>query len=266
MKIAIPTYKRSETLRDKTLKMLIGYGFTIGEIYIFVANEEEKKIYEQVNPGYQYILAEKGVKNVRNFMVRYFKQGEKIVYFDDDIEEIQECFFDFNKIRGKMAKSKSEIIKKGKSLRKIENLKKFIEEAFRMIEYLRLGIWGVYLPANAFFMKETGERGWVTTNLRYIPAGFYGVVNDKMIDVATIDDKEDYERTIHFYLKYGGVLRFNNIAMQTKYYVEKGGMQEERTKERVLDSAIYLAKKYPFLCKLNLKKASGFAEIKFISI
>ena len=43
---------------------------------------------------------------------------------------------------------------------------------------------------------------------------------------------------------------------------EKGGMQETRTKERVLKSAKLLVERYPDLATLYLKKKSGYAEVK----
>lgn len=263
MKIAIPSYKRAETLKNKTLKVLSGYGIKKDEIYIFVANEEERKIYESINSGYRFIIGEVGIKNIRNFMVRYFDEKEKIVYIDDDIEEIQECFFDKELLKNKTVKNKQDYLKKGRYLKRLESLKKFLDEAFFLTEKLNLAMWGIYPAPDAFFMKVREEKGWITDKLRYIIGCFYGVINDREIDIATVDDKEDFERSIHFYQKYGGVLRFNNITVQTKYYTEPGGMQIERTKERVLKSAAYLANKYPSLCKLNLSKKSGFAEVRF---
>ena len=35
-----------------------------------------------------------------------------------------------------------------------------------------------------------------------------------------------------------------------------------RTKDRIYESALYLAKKYPMLCSMNMKKKSGFAEVR----
>ena len=59
-----------------------------------------------------------------------------------------------------------------------------------------------------------------------------GVVNNRKAELRTIDDKEDYERSIKYYLKDGGVLRFNNVTCRTNCRKEPGGMQVERTKKR----------------------------------
>ena len=45
--IAIPSYKRAETLKSKTLAMLKSNKINSKKIHIFDANNEEKKIYEE---------------------------------------------------------------------------------------------------------------------------------------------------------------------------------------------------------------------------
>ena len=44
-----------------------------------------------------------------------------------------------------------------------------------------------------------------------------GVINNEKAELRTIDDKEDYERSIKYYLK-DGVLRFNNVTCRTNCY------------------------------------------------
>ena len=39
-------------------------------------------------------------------------------------------------------------------------------------------------------------------------------------------------------------------------------MQINRTKDRIYESALYLANKYPMLCSMNMKKKSGLAEVR----
>ena len=77
-----------------------------------------------------------------------------------------------------------------------------------------------------------------------------------------MDDKEDFERTIKYYIQDGGLIRYCNISVVSSYYREKGGMQETRTNERILKSAEKLVETYPNLCSLYLGKKNGFAEIK----
>jgi len=50
--IAIPSYKRAETLRDKSLAMLADAGISASIIHVFVATEAEKETYRSVlKPG-----------------------------------------------------------------------------------------------------------------------------------------------------------------------------------------------------------------------
>ena len=75
----------------------------------------------------------------------------------------------------------------------------------------------------------------VTFNLKYIVACFYGWRNNhhEKAYVSTNPEygKEDFERSIRYYIADGGVTRFNYVAPKTKYYSEKGGIQNYRTVE-----------------------------------
>ena len=64
------------------------------------------------------------------------------------------------------------------------------------------------------------------------------------------------------YLLDGGVLRFNNIAPQSAYYKEPGGMQETRTMNRIDASAKAMVEAFPGLVKINLTKKSGMPEVR----
>ena len=254
--VAIPSYKRAETLRDRSMKVLQDYKIDPNKIHIFVADQEQKKIYEDVLPNNSYkkiIIGEPGIKNIRNFMPRYFPEGQHIFYMDDDIYSVQETINN-----GDLSNRKD-----NKHV-KLKSLKELINKGFRMSEDTGLNNWGVYPVYNPFFMKPTTKNvnDYVGTKLSYIIGFMTGVINNKEAEIRTIDDKEDYERSIKYYLKDGGLLRFNNVTCDTKCYKEPGGMQVERTKQRIHDSAVYLTKQYPELCTLNTTKKSGFTEIR----
>jgi hypothetical protein len=254
--VAIPSYKRPETLRDRTLKVLQNYRIDPNKIHIFVADQEQKKIYEGVLPNKSYkkiIIGEPGIKNIRNFMPNYFPEGQYIFYMDDDIYSVQETINNGDLTNRKHNKHV-----------KLKSLKDLINKGFKMSEDTGLTNWGVYPVYNPFFMKPTTRNvnSYVGTKLSYIIGFMTGVINNKKAEIRTIDDKEDYERSIKYYLKDGGLLRFNNVTCDTKCYKEPGGMQVERTKQRIHDSAVYLTKQYPELCTLNTTKKSGFTEIR----
>ena len=253
--IAIPSYKRANTLNTKTLKLLQEYNIDKERIYIFVADDEEKETYTNTIDKYynQIIVGEPGIKNIRNFMPNYFEEGQYIVYMDDDLYRIEECVND-------------DLLedKKFNVLQRLPLLHYFIEDAFKTIENNKFGCWGVYPVYNPYFMKPNNDdiNKYTTTKLCYIIGFLTGCINDRDCEIRTIDDKEDVERSIKYYLKYDGSVRFNNITAYTKCYKEPGGMQILRTKKRIHDSAVYLVEQYPELCTLNTSKKSGYSEIR----
>ena len=165
---------------------------------------------------------------------------------DDDISDMTQLLQE----RGKQGqKPKSQRLPVGQ-------LHRLIQIGFRECRRYRLSLFGIYPAANPFFMKKR-----ITHDLRYIIGSFWGSINDPSIKV-TMDDKEDVERTIKYYLRDGGVVRLEYITVESSYYREKGGMQETRTRERVLKSAQKLAESYPNLTRLDLKSKKGFAEVR----
>ena len=75
-------------------------------------------------------------------------------------------------------------------------------------------------------------------------------------------DKEDYERTLRFYISDGSVVRLRYAAPKTAYYTEKGGNQIYRTRKTIMDGAKWIVKHFPDYATLNLKKKSGFPEVR----
>ena len=254
--VAIPSYKRPDTLKNKTLKVLQRYKIDPKKIVVFVADKEQEKIYREALPKGsvgKFVVGVPGIKNIRNFMPKYFPEGQYIFYMDDDIYKIYDTY--------STNKSKDKSTYKH---RELKSLKDLIAQAFKLCEKSKITNWGVYPVNNPFFMKaRTGDiRDYVSTNLCYIIGFMTGVINNRKAEIRTIDDKEDYERSIKYFLKDGGLLRFNNITCYTKCYKEPGGMQVERIHKRIHDSAVYLTKQYPKLCTLNTSKKSGYTEVR----
>jgi len=243
--VAIPSYKRAETLRDKTLATLKEHRIPAERIHVFVATPEEKDLYAKTLEAGTYgklIVAIPGMAAVRNFITGYYPIGQRIVNIDDDIKGFLE--FSETARRHEMP---------------LRNLDGFIRRAFAQSQKTGFRLWGIYPVPNGFFMRA----GEPSTDLKYIIGAFWGITNPGL-DVlkVTIDDKEDYLRSLIMYVADGGVLRFRDIAPKTAYYKEAGGMQEERTMNRVTKSAEALHKAFPDLTKLNATKKSGFLELR----
>jgi len=242
--IAIPSYKRAETLRDKTLTVLQHYRIPAAKIHVFVANKAEYDTYKAtLKPGtYGHMhIAEPGMAAVRNFITRHFPVGKAIFNMDDDIRGFIEY---------------SDGAKRNE--RALRSLSHAIEAGFAKARQSGLRLFGFYPVANGYFMKP----GPPTTDLRYIIGSVWGIINPGPVLTVTIDDKEDYLRSVIMYVLDGGVLRYTNIAPQSAYYKEPGGMQEERTMNRIDASARAMVAAFPDLVKINLTKKSGMPEVR----
>jgi hypothetical protein len=240
--VAIPSYNRINEIINKTLTTLKKGKVSKNKIYIFVANKQEEKLYEENIPKKLYneiIVGKKGITNQRIFISKYFDDGQYIVSMDDDVEELQK-------------------MKNEKTLETIENLDIFFKYAYKELKKENLYIWGVYPVRNAFFMKKT-----ITTHLRFIIGVTFGYINrheNILYPSLKSETKEDFEQSILFYKNDGGVLRFNFITPKTKFNSE-GGLGKDRA-ERNKKAAEYLKKKYPDIITI-FHRENGMTEVKF---
>ena len=240
-KIAIPSYKRPVALKEKTLKLLKSYNVPPTRIFIFVANDEEAVIYARENPEYRIVVGVIGLPQQRNFIVDYFEMGECIISLDDDIEGIYQL-----------------ISKKEQTMERLPNFVEFIDQVFSQLREKGLQLCGIYPCRNAFFMCDK-----ITTDLRFCIGCMCLFINDKIPLSECIIQKEDYERTLISYNKYGGVLRYNNICVKTKFYSVGGagnGIERNMTNEN--DTAM-ICSMYPTQLKMWRRK-NGTAEVKFV--
>ena len=77
--VAIPSYKRSEAISKKTLKCLESLNIPPDYIFVFVANESEKELYQKNNPTYANIIVSALGKCAScNFIIDYFKEGQDL--------------------------------------------------------------------------------------------------------------------------------------------------------------------------------------------
>lgn len=239
-RIAIPSYKRAETLRNKTLSMLKAHNINPEKIDVFCANEEERDLYEKTLEKGTYnriVVGVVGMMNIRNFIQDYYSEGTSVVCIDDDIKDVV-------KISKNGAREYSAI----------ENLENFFQYAFAVTAEAGAKYWGIYAAANPFFMKRS-----ICCGLYYLIGSFWGMVVTHSKDLyVTMDDKEDFERSVRAYLKHGKVIRMNFVTVKSAYYTEKGGMQEERTEERVVWSAKKLMSMFPNQVQVNKARKKHF--------
>ncbi len=248
--IAIPSYKRAETLKLKTLAILQKYHIPSSKIFIFVANKDEEDIYKKTLKAKDYnkiIVGVPGLAQVRNFISDYFPIGKRIVFMDDDITGFLE--YDETEKRHE---------------RPLRSLVKIINTGFNEAEKNGASLWGVYPIPNGFFMKPS-----VSTDLKFIIGSFWGFINTgtkgpKGIKLE-MSEKEDYLRTIKCFIRDGTVVRLNYVAPKTVYYKEPGGMQTDPNRLKKQEEAVkWLVDKYPEYVRPNPNRKSGYPEIRLI--
>ena len=246
-RIAIPSISRADTITKKTLNYLIQTDVDMAKVDIFLSNPNEEQAYRENLKDYPVNIIISNTKNVntqRNFIVNYYKEDELILGIDDDIDMVAMKVDD-------------------KNTTQLNSLVDFVEQAFTISLDRKIDMWGVNPVINPYFMKNN-----VTFNLKYIVACFYGWRNnhEKKAYVSTNPEygKEDFERSIRYYIADGGVTRFNYVAPKTKYYSEKGGIQNYRTVEYEETAVQWLLKTFPMFCKRNTKSKGKYPEVRLI--
>ena len=238
--VAIPSYDRQKELNKKTLTMLEDNNISKNIITVFVASAEQKKIYEEeIGTDYKIVIGVKGMANIRNFMTNYYPSGKKILFIDDDISRI---------VKGESS---------GMKITTVTNLKSLASNGFNLCKKHGYALWGLHPSSNPRSLKSDKL---VTNNLKYIIGALYGVINDKSLKVS-LDQAEDYERTLKYYVKYGGMIRFNNYSGYTTYYA-KGGMEAAgRTSSKEDSDKKQLVKKYSQYAETYIRD-NGRTEIR----
>ena len=246
-RVAIPSISRAETITKKTLNYLKQTDIDMSKVDIFLSNPDEEHAYKENLKDYPVNIIVSNTKHVntqRNFIVDYYKEDELILGIDDDIDLVAMKVDDKNTIQ-------------------LNSLTEFVENAFTISLDKKIDMWGVNPVINPYFMKNN-----VTFNLKYIVACFYGWRNnhDEKAYVSTNPEygKEDFERSIRYYIADGGVTRFNYVAPKTKYYSEKGGIQNYRTVEFEETAVKWLLKTFPMYCKRNTKSKGKYPEVRLI--
>jgi len=223
--IAVPSYKRACVLREKTLNTLRSLDSCL--ITIFVASEEEKAEYARTIPRDMYgviVVGVIGLVNQRRFIQDYYPIGTNILMMDDDIEGFE-------------------------SLRAFQ-LFDFIVDGFEKMRDSGCNIWGIAPSANRFFLNDSESL-----SLKYLIGCFFGILNDRPIDLIYGDSQEDKERTLRYWVRDRKILRFNWIAPKTKYYADGGIMaiNPQRKKDTERDTGLICAE-FPNLVRQIRKK------------
>lgn len=240
--VVIPSHQRIDLIGKRTLALLQRHKIPRERVHVYVATEEERRQYVAALDAGSYGTLEvtcPGLGPSRNEIQRRWPPETPLVFCDDDIEEVVLWVDPKTKVP-------------------CDDLDGFLARAFQMTRAAGTRLWGVYCPANPYFMDPT-----VTYDLRYINGTFYGIFNThdegRFVSIVT---KEDWQRTLKYYVRDGGVTRFNFAAVETRFYNTPGGVNAYRTEEVTRASCRQLLAEFPLLCSLNTAKKSGHWEVR----
>ena len=246
-KVVVPSYNRVEGFKTKTLATLQYHKIPKQDIYLFVADEEQKKLYEAAvgNGVGHVVVGVKGLAPVRNFIFDYFPKGTPLVSFDDDV-------------RGFVRLDKS-----GTKLRDVkpDEFAEIVDIAFEHCKKAGANFWGDYPTINKMFMSNT-----ISYDFKFIMGSFWGCFNPgKEIQITMGNgEKEDYMRTILFWERDHAIVRLNFLAHKTSTYKEPGGLQSNGVQARIDREKIIvekMLKKWPQYIRANPRRKSEFPEI-----
>lgn len=203
IKYAIPSYKRPLIIKTHTLAMLERYKIPKKQIYIFVASQEEYNDYKNsINDNeYKLIIGEFGLDKQRNFITNYFKEGQWLVNIDDDVKKIMILEYD--------------------KLKEVDNFQEHINKGFRMCNEYNSYIWGIHQTQNPLNLRQS-----IIFDFSFIVGFFWGCINRHLPELnITMPIKEDYERTIKYWLKDKTIVKLNYLCAETMVYKTEGGLQ-----------------------------------------
>ncbi len=241
--IAIPSYRRADILRDKTLTMLRNKGIPRERIFVFVANQDEHLAYQSIDPDLynEMLIGVVGIVAQRQFIDNYYPEGTHIIQIDDDVSDVDLSLSKFNN----------------------HTLDEFFRFAFEDIKERNAYIWGVYPVYNPFFRNKNKET---TEHLTFIIAAMFGYINrhDADLDLSIAQkhggNKEDVERSILFFLKDGKTVRYNKVGIFTKYFGISGGLGNFKSRlTPMLEAATELYDRYGEMGRIKTRK-NGMTE------
>lgn len=200
--VAIPSAGRANIINNKTMMMLRSYGIDLGRVFVFVPESDFRdyrvKFYRT---NINLIVGKEGIQAQREFISNFFEEGQLIVTLDDDITQLSKLIYNS---RGKPG------------LEKVDCLEELILDMAQKLDEKKLSLAGVYPVNNPFFMKHT-----ISDDLRFCIGQFRVFINRRVCERRKFCLLEDYETSIRYYLRDGGVLRYNNIVPQADYNILK---------------------------------------------
>jgi hypothetical protein len=225
-RVVIPSYGRHLTIGNQTLHFLNRIGYPASKIFIFVSDSDQATLYkswvEEKLYG-QIIVGVLGLKEQRNFISDWLAEDEIYISMDDDLDNVK--------------------VMPGHSFLDL------MKDAVSKISTREHGLAGCLSNSDARRFKND-----FTQHLSHIVGCFWIARNVRDIRIDGFAEKEDYERSIKYFQKYGKVLRYRWAGVQTQYIKDTGGIAKEGRQLREAQAVLGLTNKYPAMCTRIHKK------------
>lgn len=247
--IAIPSYRRAQAICQKTVPLLLEtFQVAPSLVHVFVSDSKELREYKETIPsGVKVVVGELGIGNQRCFINGYFDEGVRILSMDDDIVSL--------------------LTKNGnKAVPFTGDFLGLANAMFDLCDLHGVRYWGVPETNNGMFMNNQAVLG-----LRACAGALSGEYARLPEVQSRLEHCEDYEKFLLHYLKFGGIIRVNDLAPKQKWQAA-GGVVERLggAAERVLfyhGIVKELLQKYPELIKPKDTEADyGRIKIKNITV
>jgi len=208
--IAIPTSKNCELLKNNTLTYLALYKYPSNLINLFVESEEEAAEYKKRIPQ---IFYNKIIVANRKSINQHYKEGEIVIQMAENVKDIKSPYLTLNQI---------------------------ILHAKSVLEKHECGLFGIMPHDCVKWMVDS-----YSTHLEYIHSYFFICRNHRDIQL-TVNEKEDYERTILYFLKHEKVVRYRGAGITIEPLNRDPNLVQEQEQKDIN----VLVSKYPMMCRV----------------
>jgi len=227
--IVVCSHNRLELFKKKTLKFIKNNFDSNIPVFIFTPQYEEY-FNDLIGQGFIVIKTKEGLNSARFHSRNYFKPNDKLLYLDDDIDNI--LTYDDS-----------------------INIQKEFETSFKYMQSHNIKLGSINPTSNKYFSKGEYKFGLyfcIGCCFMYINdrTDFY---TDEELELFKKSELEDYERSIYYFKKYSNNFRNDRLFIKTKYN-QKGGMFSETRNDDRTRRAIELFLKYPEYLLLKKKK------------
>lgn len=202
---------------EKTLSFLARHGIPQDVVWLFVASSEEEQSYREALHGSAWeqvniIVGVRGILAQRNFIVKYFPEGDFLVSIDDDVSDVL----------WKHAPGRSQHV-----LRPLPDgsLLPLIFDAHYRMKTFKAFICGLNSTASHNVMGMSCDG--ISTRNGEVNGFLYCFINRHSEELlpSVADATEDAERSLRYFKKDQCILRYRMYCGVTRCFENFGGLQ-----------------------------------------